>query len=297
MLDLLGKAFTHLAAEEPLDGGLTIDIWDTATSGVPGPPILGEPSDDRLGPFYYFEENGVRALSRWETLSVLDFDSQRAWFWIEDPTRMRSWDWAAPLRAILHWWLGHHGMLQVHGGAVGIPEGGVMVVGRGGSGKSTTTLACLSSGLRYAGDDFVALAGKSEPWVHSLYGSGKLEPHHLARFPTLQTWVSNPVREADDKVIVFADEAAPGVAINGFPLRAVLVPRVVAQQPESRLKPISPAAALAALAPSTVLLLYPPAPGGLARMADLLKRVPCMSLELGSDVNQIPDAILGFLEA
>ena len=193
-----------------------------------------------------------------------------------------------PLRAILHWWLGYHGILQVHGGAVGISDGGVMVVGRGGSGKSTTTLACLSSGLRYAGDDFVALAGEPEPWVHSLYGSGKLEPHHLARFPTLQSWVSNPVRDAEDKVIVFAEEAAPGVAITGFPLRAVLVPRVVAQEPQSRLQPISPAAALAALAPSTVFQLHPPQPDGLAKMAQLVQRVPCLSLELGSDVNRIP---------
>jgi hypothetical protein len=296
MLERLGRSFTHLATEEWVDDALTVDIWDTATSGVPGPPTLGEPlAPDGIGPFYYFEESGVRALRRWDTLSVLDFESRRAWFWAEDAARMRSWDWASPLRAILHWWLGYHGILQVHGGAVGTSDGGVMVVGRGGSGKSTTTLACLSSGLRYAGDDFVGLAVEPEPWVHSLYGSGKLEPHHLAAFPALQEWVSNPVREANDKVIVFAQEAARGGVIKGFPLRAVLVPRVVAKEPQSRLEPISPVAALAALAPSTVFQLHPPQPDGLAKMAQLVKRVPCLSLELGSDVDRIPDPVLAFL--
>jgi hypothetical protein len=293
----LEGSFTHLASDVDGQDELTVEIWDSVSTGVPAPPQLGESLEpDGIGPFYYFEEDGVRALSRWDTLSVLDFNNRRAWFWTQDPTHLRSWDWASPLRAILHWWLGHHGILQVHGGAVGVPEGGVMVVGRGGSGKSTTTLACLTSGLRYAGDDFVGMVEQPQPWVHSLYSSGKLEPHHLARFPSLVPAVVNPVREADDKVIVYATEAAPGVPIAGFPLRAVLVPRVVAAEPETRLVPTSPAAALAALAPSTIFQLHPPQPDGLARMARLVRTVPCYSLELGSDVSRIPEAIVRFLE-
>jgi hypothetical protein len=297
MVERLAGSFSHLAAPDVGEDALILDVWDSASTGVNGPPVLGEPDGtDSVSPIHYFDEGGVRALSRWDTLSVLDYDSRHAWFWTADPAELRSWDWASPFRAILHWWLGHHGILQVHGGAVGVAEGGVMVVGRGGSGKSTTTLACLSSGLRYAGDDFVGMVVEPEPWVHSLYSSGKLEPHHLARFPSLQSAVANPVRSAEDKVIVFAADAAPGVPIAGFPLRAVLVPRVVAVEPETRLVPTSPAAALAALAPSTIFQLHPPQPDGLAKMARLVQTVPCFSAELGSDVSRIPEAILRFLE-
>jgi hypothetical protein len=297
MLDRLGASFTHLAVPDVGEDTLTVDIWDTASTGVPGPPLLGEPlSPDGIGPIYYYEEGSVRALSRWDTLSVLDFERRHAWFWTDDPTGLRSWDWASPLRAILHWWLGHHGILQVHGGAVGGAAGGVLVVGRGGSGKSTTTLSCLNSGLRYAGDDFVGMVAAPEPWVHSLYSSGKLEPHHVERFPDLVSAIANPVRDDKDKVIVFAAEAAPGAPVDGFPLRAVLLPRVVATEPETRIVPTTAAAALAALAPSTIFQLHPPQPDGLARMADLVRRVPCLSLELGSDVSRIPEAILAYLE-
>jgi hypothetical protein len=297
MLARIGGSFNHLAAEERLDGALTVDIWDSASTGSTPPALLGTPLEtDGAGTIYYYEEDGVRALSRWDTLSVLDGDAGHAWFWTADLDEMRSWDWASPLRAILHWWLGRHGIMQVHGGAVGAPDGGVLVVGRGGSGKSTTTLACLSSGLRYAGDDFVGISVEPEPWVHSLYCSGKLEPHHLARFPSLASAVANPVRTAEDKVIVFTTEAAPGVPIAGFPLRAVLVPTVVAVVPETRLVPISPMAALAALAPSTIFQLHPPQPNALKRMAALVQQVPCFSLELGSDVDRIPEAILAFLQ-
>jgi hypothetical protein len=297
MLARLAGSFTHLASSDVGDDALTIDVWDSASTGVKGPPLLdANPVPAAISPIHYFDEGGVRALSRWETLSVLDYESRRAWFWTADATGLRSWDWASPLRAILHWWLGHHGILQVHGGAVGTARGGVMVVGRGGSGKSTTTLACLSSGLRYAGDDFVGIAVSPEPWVHSLYSSGKLEPHHLARFPSLQSAVANPVRTDEDKVVVFAADAFPRAPIAGFPLRAVLVPKVVAVEPDTRLVPTSPAAALAALAPSTIFQLYPPQPDGLAKMARLVEKVPCFSAELGSDVSRIPDAILRFLE-
>ena len=41
--------------------------------------------------------------------------------------------------------------------------------------------------------------------------------------------VANPVREEDEKAIVYVDRAFPGSPIGGFPLRAVLVPRVVAR--------------------------------------------------------------------
>lgn len=297
MLERLGGSFTHLAAPDVDEDALIVDIWDSASTGVPGPPLLGAPlSPDGIGPIYYYEEGDVRALSRWDTLSVLDFARRRAWFWTQDPAGLRSWDWASPLRAILHWWLGHRGILQVHGGAVGSAAGGVLVVGRGGSGKSTTTLSCFNSGLRYAGDDFVGMVVDPAPWVHSLYSSGKLEPHHLERFPKLAAAVANPVRSTEDKVIVFATDAAPGVPVDGFPLRAVLVPRVVAIEPETRIVPTTPAAALAALAPSTIFQLHPPQPDGLARMAALVRRVPCFSLELGSDVSRIPEAILALLE-
>lgn len=297
MFERIGGSFRHLTSVETYDDALTIDIWDTASTGVDGPPLLGEPLEpDGIGPIYYYEEDGVRALSRWDTLSVLDYDARHAWFWTADPAGLRSWDWASPLRAILHWWLGRHGILQVHGGAVGDLDGGVLVVGRGGSGKSTTTLSCLFSGLRYAGDDFVGISVEPEPWVHSLYSSGKLEPDHLERFPSLHSAVANPVRTEEDKAVIYVTDAAPSVPTAGFPLRAVLVPRVVAAEPETRLVPAPPAAALAALAPSTIFQLHPPQPDGLARMAELVRRVPCFSLELGSDVTRIPEAILGFLE-
>lgn len=293
---------THSAAGDDVaaaDAGdeLTIDIWDSASTGTRPAPVVGTPiTADGTGPIYYSEADGVRALSRWGTLSVLDAPTRRAWFWTADAAGLLSWDWASPLRLVLHWWLGDHGILLVHGGAVGGDGGGVLVVGRGGSGKSTTTLSCLSAGLRYAGDDFVGLSAPPRPRVHSLYSSGKLESHHLARFAQLRSAVANPDRLKEEKAIVLVARSAPELPIAGFPLKAVLVPRVVADDPQTRAVLTSSASALAALAPSTVFQLYPPHPRAMSIMAALVRCVPCYSLELGSDVQRIPETIIDILD-
>jgi hypothetical protein len=298
MLARLAPSFEHLASEAAGEPRLIVNVWDSESSGTEPPPLLGDLiEDDESGPIYYYERDGVQAMGRWRTLSVLDTPAAEAWFWTPDPASMASWDWAAPLRAILHWWLGSHGVMQVHGGAIGTAEGGVLVVGRGGSGKSTTALSSLAAGLRYAGDDFVAITAPPNAWVHSLYCSGKLDPRHLERFSRLRATVANPVRSENEKAIVYVGEAFPGSPIEGFPLRAVLVPRVVARQPETRVVPTSASAALAALAPSTIFQLHPPQADALEEMAALVRAVPCFTLDLGSDIDRIPEALVGLVEA
>ncbi len=295
MLERIGGSFTHLEAPESERADLTINVWDAESTGTQAPPVLGtELEADGTGPIYYYDVDGVQALSRWGTLSVYEAPGE-GWFWAPSPERMLSWDWASPLRAILHWWLGRHGVLQVHGGAVGTDDGGVIIVGRGGSGKSTTTLACLAGGLRYAGDDYVAMQPRPEPRIHSLYSSGKLEPHQLERFPELEPALANPVRGEQDKAIVYAHWAFPEATIAGFPLKAVLVPRIAGGE-ETRIVPTSGSNALAALAPSTIFQLHPPQENALAEMAALVRQVPSLQLELGTDLKRIPAVIRSYLE-
>ena len=300
MLDRIGAAFAHLETNAALQldarPALRINIWDSASTGAEAPPVLGgELAGDSSGPIYYLEEDGVQAIARWNTLSVYDSVAGEAWYWAPDAAEMLSWDWASPMRMILHWWLGRDGILQVHGGAVGVAKGGVLVVGRGGSGKSTTTLSCLNSGLQYAGDDFVAIATQPAPYIHSLYGSGKLESHHIERFPNLHAAVANPIQGPNDKAVVYAERYLPGVSTAGFPLLAVVVPRVAGVR-DTRVVPASKSAALAALAPSTLFQLHPPHPNALAGMASLVRQVPCFTLELGTDLDQISTSIVGLLE-
>lgn len=297
----LTPAFAHLA--EPPDGDsarpdLTIHLWDSASTGAEPPPRPRVPEDHAPGALYHFREPPLRGVYQpgVETLSILDLETGVAWHWVADAFEQPYWDQACPIRQLLFWWLGSRGYLQVHGAAVGTASAGALVVGKAGSGKSTVALSSLGSELLYAGDDYVAVAVEPSPRVQSLYSSGKLEPDHVHELlPHLLPLLANAERLESEKAVVYVHEHFPEQTTPGFPLSAVLVPRVAAGRRESRITETSRAAAFAALAPSTILQLHTADSSALAAMSELIARVPCHALELGSDVAAIPGAIGDFL--
>jgi hypothetical protein len=300
LAERLTRAFRHLEAPAESRPELTISIWESAASGAPRPSLAPNPGHveprpepTNPGPSYSRATDDFEALFQPtpDLLSVLSRQGSSAWFWIADSTRLPHWDAATPFRHLLSWWLGARGIQQVHPGAVGTNAGGVLLVGKGGSGKSTTCLSVLGHDyLRYAGDDYVAVSMDAEPWVHSLYSSGKIDPDNIDRLPHLRPIISNADRLDREKAVVFADDLVPGSAVTGFPLRAILIPRIV-DRADSRVVPTSPAAAVTALAPSTILQLHPPQAESLGRIRRVAAAVPAFVLELGPDVAAVPDVI------
>ena len=299
--EALGPAFAHLRGGEGDPPALTLHVWDSAASGVER-PAFAPPRDadadaaEGTGASFYREGPDFRSLHQpaYDALSVLSRDAEIGWYWVPDATALPYWEYTAPFRHLLSWWLDARGCRHVHGGAVGTEEGGVLLVGSGGSGKSTTSLSSLlDERLRYAGDDYVAVGGGREPVVHSLYCSGKVHRKDLHRLPHLEPALANADRP-DEKAVFYVPTAFPGRTISRFPLRAIVVPRVTDRR-TARFVPGTHAAALAALAPSTIFQLHPPAREALAQMAELVRTVPSFVLELGADVETIPGELVRLL--
>jgi hypothetical protein len=303
LLERLTPAFAHLAAPSAGEDGppaLTVHLWDSASTGAPAPPRPRTPSDFAPGALFHFHEPPLRAAYQpgLESLSILDSEAKVAWHWVSDAFDQPYWDQASPIRQILFWWLSSRGHLQLHGGAVGTPEGGVLLVGKAGSGKSTVALSSLGSELLYAGDDYVAVALDPSPRVESLYSSGKLEPAHVHDlFPELRSLLANPDRLDSEKAVIYVQQHFPSQVTSGFPLRAILVPTVRATQSGSRVVQTSRAGAFTALAPSTIFQLHTANHDALATMSRLISEVPCYGLELGSDLTTIPETIAHFLSS
>jgi hypothetical protein len=320
LLSRLARAFAHLAEPAPSTPDLTVDLWDSVTTGAPPPPTPDIGSETAPGAFFHFEEGSLRVAHQLgahgerdgRTLSgeeaptpassAFDSERNRAWYWVEDAGRIPYWDESAPLRYILDWWLRDNGVHLVHAGAVGTPHGGAILVGKGGSGKSTSTLAALRSELDFAGDDYVGVSLEPSPWVHSLFSTGKLVPEHAERLPFLAPVLTvDPSRNLKPnalgpaKAVVYANEHWPERVTAGFPLRAILVPRVTPERSEARIVPISRSMALAALAPSTVLQMHVDGRDSLERMRHLAQSAPCFVLEAGSDIPSIPSSIAALL--
>ncbi len=298
LLDRLGPAIAHLCTAREEVPSLVLNLWDSASTRTRPPEFPDvQPARDGERARYHSVSDSVRASYQPSNgmLSVLDSSRGEAWYWFDDAAVLGFLDTAEPMRLILHWWLGNRGVQMLHGGAVGTAEGGVLLTGKNGSGKSTAALASLGSALRYAGDDYVAVEAGRPPRLYSLYNSGKLERHHMTRFHGVLAKLPAADDVAHEKAVVYVHELYPERVISDFPLRAVVVPRVTDRR-EARLVPTRPAFALAALAPTTLLQHHPPQPNALAAMRALVQELPTLTLELGSDLTSISEAILGFLE-
>ncbi len=296
LVERFSPALAHLPpATGPTE--LTISLWDSTGSASRPPLPEVDHSADPRGAIWISEDDDWRTAFQPSVSTFTAVDTRRGLgaFWTSDGSRLPWRECASPLRLALHWWMACHGHQMIHAGAVGDDRGGLLVVGRSGSGKSTTTLAAFQSGLRYASDDEVLVELDPVPFCHSIYNSGKLEAHHIRRFPALMSAVINGHALSDEKALVFVHAIAADRVAIGFPVRAVVLPRVV-DQPAPRAREVGAAVGLRALAPSTLLQMPGDRASALRTMARLVERVPCYELELGADVSAIGPLLSDLLE-
>lgn len=229
-------------------------------------------------------------------LSLLDYGSGNGFLWKRDLSEMPYFETCAPARVLLHAWFKSQSIQMVHGAAVGTESGGVLLAGPGGSGKSSSALACLDSGLGYLSDDYCMVSREGSGFrVHSLYGAAKLvDESDLRRFPRLGGSVWNVQRTSGEKLAFFINEERPETLIDEFPLRAILVP-VITGARETALEQCPPGEALAALAPSTMAQMPASDGSDLSFMAEMVRRVPCYHLRAGTDISQIPAGVAELL--
>jgi len=291
-------ALEHLLVNLDGPSDLKILLWDSGSSNVemPSPPwnidnyspraeISGF-SNERFLTAYHL---GVNALS------MLDQDKNLAIYWVRDAAQIPYYESAAPLRIILNWWLSNNQRLFVHAAAVGMPDGGVLITGKSGSGKSTTALACLFSDLFYTADDYCIVSEEEKPIIYGIYNIAKKDYEDIERVPQAIDALWKESGRAHEKAIYKIYEKFPQRILESFPLRAILVPDIT-HQSETRLEPISAVSALAALAPTTILQQPLSGKDILGRLARMVKNVPTYGLLLGTDTDQIPETISRFLK-
>jgi hypothetical protein len=292
-------ALEHLRSAPGRPPDVTFDVWDSESTGVtmPPPPCPRSHFTDR-GDVWGFTSERHRLAFHWIECSVnlMDRQARSAVFWIQTADTLPYWTKASPLRTLFHWWMEMNGRQLLHAAAVGDRHGAVLITGKGGIGKSTTALACLTRGLSYIGDDYLVVGLDPEPTVYSLYSTAKLNPDQVARFPELASLASTLGHRGDEKAVLRLFPRLAAQIARVMPLRAMVTPRVTGQE-ATALAPVSPELLHRAAAFTTMSQL--PYAGRYTHdfVGRLTEAVPGFELVLGRDLSGIARAISHHLAA
>jgi hypothetical protein len=295
LIPIITRALEHLALNDNAPQvELTVCLWDSASSGVqfPASPWEFEDARHRGGIIQISTGDCYIFVSAEAGLSIAFHQPSRlAVVWTRSASKIPSYEWAAPLRPLLHVWLRQWGHHLAHAGAIGTSRGGVLLVGSNGSGKSSTTLLCVGAGLQYGGDDFCSVTPRGAPQMYSLYNTARVNVQFAQKIPSVLNLTRYAEVDDQGKAILFLQQYFPQQITRNFPIRAILATRVTGQA-ETRLRPITPGIALKALAPSTVFQLPDGRSEDFQAMAELVRQVPCYQLELGTELERIPELIM-----
>jgi hypothetical protein len=297
LVDQLLVPLCHLD-EVDAEPDFTVHAWDTESTGVPVPRLVQ--LDGEAAPARSIIDRDRAAASSYGRvmLEAVDFDGAGhadGFFAIGTPDDLSHGERGAPFRMAFHWWLARRGLQLAHGGAVGIDGRGVLLVGAGGAGKSSTTLACVEAGMQYAGDDYCAIETTAAPVVHSLYSTAKVVDADVARYPNLASGATDRRHPTDDKSLYLVARARPECVVPQLALAAIVVP-VRTADATTTFAPASSGHALQALAPSTLGQLPGHAAQSLATLAAAARAVPAYRLELGHDRATVAPAVRALVE-
>ena len=299
MAQALFPALTHLAIDSAhaVAPDLRIVAWDGEESGVQPPAsdltAVEENSQGRVvdpNTRFYGRFNADSGM-----LSLFDSATGTGVYWTRCARLLPTYVWGAPLLTLFHWWGNCRGMVMVHAGCIGVGTQGLLLAGKGGSGKSTTTLLCLRAGMRYVGDDYCLVGFAPQPVAYSLYSVGKLTREHLRNFPDLERISTDPNPDPFNKPVCFLAAHFPQQMAARLEPRAILLPRVT-DQAATTLRPTSRMAALRALAPSSLFQLPDPSATTLASLSRLAQALPAVELHLGALETVVP-ALRDYLAA
>ncbi len=280
----MSRALAHLAVAHAGEVSLTIDCWDTASSGVPCPQANW--------PAHLFSGRGEILGLDGPDLRVAWFDwlqlfcayfphSRQAYYGLDSAEPFPIQQFGSPALTLFSWWLATLGWQFTHAAVVGTEQCGVLIGGPGGAGKSTLAFSTLESRLRYLSDDYCVLVPGSPTRAWALYNSGKLTEDSLHLLPKLKAKTANQADAAREKAVFFLQEEFPGHLLLNTPLRAVVLSQLT--QDETSLTPISMSEIRTIIARSTMTQLAGSGPAEMMRLQRLLQDLPAYRLKHGAD--------------
>jgi len=289
MRELLMPALHHLVdpPQTAPPPQVRLSVWDSAATAVamPPPPVPRDGFTRRGEPRGFGGDRYLVASDASEfSVSALDRDEGSGVYWVQDARHLPYASRSAPLRTLLHWILMDRGRHLVHGAAVGDEQSGVLLVGTGGIGKSTTALRCLAAGMRFLGDDWLAFAA-DPPRAYTLYSVAKL----FTAEPRPAGAPLSPPAADDMKVVLALDKYSHRIP-RELPIRA-LATLSFTDKEASTVEEIDPSTIFQAAVVTTLAKLPHAGTPLLRMMGDFRDQVAIARVNLGRD----PDSVVSMM--
>lgn len=277
-----------------------IITWDERESGIPIPTTPWESPtnlrDDSLMQFH-LEHFFVSQLNNQTILFINNHATNQAICIIKDATKLNNGFLSSPYFKIIAVWASNNNLNILHAGCVSFKDKGVLIVGRSGKGKSSTSVQCMIGGLNYLSDDYILMDLNDEkPMAYSMFNSGKLKNKHIERFSKIDGKYRQGILDQNDKPLLFLYPYFKDQIIRSTEIHAIIVPNITTEELASY-HTISEIEALRALAPSTLIQLKINNLNTLNTLSNLTRTLPNYELNIGSNLDHISTKVKELIEA
>ena len=288
-------SLAHLETTASSNDFFTLYVVDASVAKIQLPPICWQPEDvcDYDGSIRSMPDGLFAAcITEYQTIQFIHHQAKTAFVWMNNAAILQEWESSFPFRSLFYQVFKQKGFLFIHAGAVGTAQGGVLLTGKGGAGKSTTCLsAFLYSNLQYAGDDFICLDPEKMK-AYSLYNIAKLTKENISRFPLL---AANTDGVDADKLQYFVHKHLPQKMIKQMKVKAIFIPNYSPSHTIVSLSIADKQDVMKALAPSSVLLLRA-GEKEIKKLALLIGDLPCYWINTNENLIEIASVIENYLK-
>ncbi len=289
------KVFQHLMLEDANisenNFDLTVDLWDQKETKFPCPIDLISEESIKFRTVTTSTDSRIVADQDMDTSLFLDRKDKRIIASFISADKMNNYDLSKPFNRLLALWYRDMNVEVIHSSMISKNRKGVLFLGNGGSGKTTSALSCLNDGFNYLGDDHIGLTETSDTFVgYSLYASALIYKNHFRQFPQLQKFeLQKNMREDEKSIIYFSNSYLNKIDIYAE-ITVLLLPKVVDSKNTSFRKAGKSETFLAG-APSSLRLQISPNKKAFETIYQLVDRTPSYWIDVGKDLDEIPKCV------
>ena len=162
----------------------------------------------------YFQNN-------YRLIQFLNFSKKIGLFYICKDENLKYWDIYNPFRFFIHLISMEYKCIQIHAGSILHKRNGILLLGNGGAGKSTSVINSIRHyNCKTVGDDYLLISSKTKK-AYTIYRTVKLKKNFYKILSLTKNNNINLINEKK-KILIFNDINIKNKFSNGFKINKII---------------------------------------------------------------------------